>query len=221
MNAAPHEATVPVVSTGRLEAFSDGVFAIVITLLVLEIHVPQVTPEAADVELLPRLLAMWPKFLSFALSFVIVGIYWVAHHYMFHLIRRTDRPFLWLNLLFLLCVAFVPFPTALMGEYVGTPIAVVPYGLTLIAAGLSLQLLWWYATHRRRLVAADMDPALVRMVTRRTLLGPALYLLAILVSILSVQLTLLIYVIVPILYILPTRLDRHLARHAAAGEKRG
>src|SRR5882672_98188 len=150
MSAAPaHSAPTALraggISTSRLETFSDGVFAIVITLLVLEIHVPLIAHAHVDVELLPSLLAMWPKYLSFATSFVIVGIFWIAHHQLFNLIHRVDRGFLWVNLVFLMCVSFVPFPTALMGEYVGTPIAVIPYGLTLFVAGLALNVVWWYA----------------------------------------------------------------------------
>jgi uncharacterized membrane protein len=207
-------------STQRLEAFSDGVFAIVITLLVLEIHVPQIARDRVDVELFHHLLQMWPKFLSFAVSFVIVGIFWVGHHNIFHLIRRTDRPLLWINLLFLLCVAFIPFPTALMGEYVGVPAAVVPYGLTLIATGLSLYLLWWYATHRHRLVSADLDPEIVRLITRRTLAGPAFYVAAILLSLVNARLTLLIYALIPLYFILPHRLDVHLERQLSPRPKR-
>ena len=103
-------------STSRIEAFSDGVFAIVITLLVIDLKVPQIAGDIS-VELGSRLFDLWPKLLSYLLSFVIVGVYWVAHHHVFHYICRVDRIALWLNLFFLMSVAFVPFPTALLGEY--------------------------------------------------------------------------------------------------------
>jgi len=124
MSAAPaHSAPTALraggISTSRLETFSDGVFAIVITLLVLEIHVPLIAHAHVDVELLPSLLAMWPKYLSFATSFVIVGIFWIAHHQLFNLIHRVDRGFLWVNLVFLMCVSFVPFPTAVLAQRLG------------------------------------------------------------------------------------------------------
>ena len=142
MNSPPPRPTPGAgLTTHRIEAFSDGVFAIVMTLLVFELKVPEMVSGAADIALLDALVKLWPKLLSFVLSFVIVGIYWVAHHHIFHYISRTDRTLLWLNNLFLMFVAFIPFPTALMGTYIGVPIAVVPYGLTLIATGLSLQLL--------------------------------------------------------------------------------
>ena len=147
-------------------------------------------------------------------GFVIVGIFWVAHHNLFHLIKRSDRVFLWLNNLFLMCVAFVPFPTALMGEYVRIPIAVVPYGLTLIAAGLTLEILWRYATHRRRLVDPELEAEVVSLVGRRILVAPVVYALAVAASIVSVKITLAAYALVPIYYILPGRVDRHLASRA-------
>src|SRR5215208_4910560 len=105
----------------RTEAFSDGVFAIVITLLILEIKVPPPSSIPADQvahELPHRLWELKAMFIAYVLSFFIVGTFWVAHHNIFKLIRRTDRMFMWLNLALLLCVAFIPFPTALIGEYV-------------------------------------------------------------------------------------------------------
>ncbi len=99
-------------TTGRITAFSDGVFSIAITLLVLNLCVPTVPGELLD-----QLGKQWPSLLSYILSFVIVGIYWVAHHNMFHYIKRSDRPFLWINILLLMCVAFIPFPAGLLGQF--------------------------------------------------------------------------------------------------------
>ena len=112
---------------GRIEAFSDGVFAIAITLLVLEIHVPQAS-NTAVVHLTGALLALWPQLLSYALSFVIVGVYWVGHHLMMHSLRRVDRMLLWLNLLFLLFLTLIPVSANLLGQFRAVPIAVAAYG---------------------------------------------------------------------------------------------
>ena len=204
-------------STHRIEAFSDGVFAIVMTLLIFDLKVPEVTGSLAEIELLNHLVAMWPQLVSFVLSFVIVGIFWVAHHSMFHHIQRSDRTFIWINNLFLMCVAFIPFPTALMGRYVKLPVAVVPYGLTLIATQASLILMWWYATSRRRLIAEELDPRFIRLVYFRIARGMAAYAVGILLSIASARLTLAIYALVPILYILPGRVERHFGVPAPAG----
>src|SRR6266487_2888595 len=109
-------------NTNRIEAFSDGVFAVAITLLVLNLQVPQL---ASANELVPKLSELWPKLLSYALSFVIVGIYWVAHHNTFHYIKQSDRNLLWLNILLLMCIVFLPFPTALLGQYPEQRVSVI------------------------------------------------------------------------------------------------
>lgn len=204
-------------STRRIEAFSDGVFAVAITLLVLEIHLPSITATAHDDiarQLLAGLGKQWPTYVSYAFSFIIVGIYWVAHHNTFHYIKQSDRTLLWINILLMMCIVFIPFPTTLIGEYPEQQISVVIYASTLVITGLVLQLLWWYATRNYRLVERTIDPQLVRRAMRRNLTGPLIYLLAIGVSFLNVEISLLVFVIVPVLYIFPGRIDRHwLERH--------
>jgi len=147
-------------STGRIEAFSDGVFAIVVTLLVLEIHVPQVQGPDLGAALARSLAAMAPKFLSYVLSFAIICIWWIAHHHLFHLLRKSDRGLLWLNCLFLLFLAFIPFPTALMGDYPSERIAVISYGAVMILAGLSFAGMRYYAFYVGDLVGETIDPDL-------------------------------------------------------------
>lgn len=114
-------------SLNRILNLSDGVFAIALTLLVLNIEVPEVPADLAAEELPGELLALWPKFLSYVISFVVIIFYWMAHHSIFGLIRDHDRALLWLNSLFLMCVAFLPFPTALIGEYGDQQLVVVIY----------------------------------------------------------------------------------------------
>jgi uncharacterized membrane protein len=117
-------------SRNRIEALTDGVFAVAMTLLVLDIKVPELEPPLATAELPLKLLALWPKFLSYLISFVILGIYWVGHHIQLSFIRRADRPLLWINILFLLWVALVPFSTALLSEYAKTRVAIAVCGAT-------------------------------------------------------------------------------------------
>jgi uncharacterized membrane protein len=197
-------------ATNRLEALVDGVFAVVMTLLVLDITVPSPTQPHAVAHLLPNLLALKPTVLSYALSFVIAGIYWVGHHNQFAYIRRTDRPLLWINILFLMCVAFIPFSAALLAAYPGQRIAVIIYGANLIVVGLVLYLQWWYATRNRHLVDADLDPHVVRLATTRILMAPVIYVVAIGLSFVNTAVSIGIYVLVPVLYILPGHIDRHL-----------
>jgi uncharacterized membrane protein len=198
----------------RIEALTDGVFAVAMTLLVLDIKVPELPQPMATDELLRQLLALWPKFLSYVISFVILGVYWVGHHVQLSFIRRADRPLLWINILFLLWVALVPFSTALLSAYSQSQAAVIIYGANLIAIGLSLALHWWYVTTERRHVDPDIHPGLVRGAMYRTLMGPVVYLIAIAVSFFTTQLSLVLYALVPILYIVPGRIDIHWAgRH--------
>lgn len=199
--------------TSRIESFSDGVFAVAITLLVLNLQVPQgkQTPLPEN-QLLGDLLLDGPKFAIYVLSFVIVGIYWVGHHNTFHYIKHSDRILLWINNLLLLFIVFIPFPTALLGQYWHYRTSVIIYAGTLIATGLVLQLLWSYATHNCRLVEKDIDMNLVRRATRRNLTAPLIYLGAIVASFLSVYISLLLLLLVPILYIAPGRIDRHWRR---------
>ena len=193
----------------RIEALTDGVFAVAMTLLVLDIRVPELQQSLATAELPLKLLSLWPKFLSYTISFVILGVYWVGHHVQLSFIRRADRPLLWINILFLLWVALVPFSTALLSEYATTRIAIAIYGANLIAIGLTLALHWWYATTENRHVDPDIDRGLVRGAMYRTLMGPLVYVIAIGLSFFRAEVSLALYALVPILYILPGRIDIH------------
>jgi len=116
----------------RLEAFSDGVFAIVITLLILDIRIPEVDYD----HLADALKTIAPRILSYVMSFVVIGLYWIAHHNSFQLVNKTNRPFLWMNIFLLLFISFIPFPTSLMGRYPFQTIPVMIYGLNLLAANI-------------------------------------------------------------------------------------
>jgi uncharacterized membrane protein len=213
MSESSENRQVTGLNTNRLVAFSDGVFAVAITLLVLNLQVPQI---ATGSELVSKVGALWPKLLSYALSFVIVGIYWVAHHNTFHYIKRSDRNLLWLNILLLMCIVFLPFPTALLGQYPEQRVAVIIYAGTLVITGLVLQSLWWYATSEYRLVDRTIDPRLVQRATRRNLTAPLIYLLAIGISLFSVPASFVLFFLVPVYYILPGRIDQHWAPRTAS-----
>jgi uncharacterized membrane protein len=139
------QSTVHLVSVGpdRIKACSDGVFAIALTLLILQVKVPSPSQIGSEAELQNFLLQQWPAYLSYALSVVIIGLYWVAHHGLFHYIRRVKRMLLWLNILFLLCVTFIPFPAALMSQFSNYRTSVVIYGASLAVAGLMFDLMRW------------------------------------------------------------------------------
>jgi len=219
MSGAHRTGTGGGLSTSRLEALVDGVFAVAMTLLVLNLTVPPEPAGLSSAALTRHLIQDLGErrftALTYAISFVIAGVYWVGHHNQFPLIRRADRVLLWITILFLMGVTGIPFSTALLGTYPGQQIAVVLYGANLIVIGLVLAGQWWYATSNHRLTDADLDPLLVRRAMRRILTGPLAYLLAIGLSFKSPALSLVIYALVPLLYILPGRVDRHLGAHDA------
>ncbi len=156
----------------RLELFSDAVFAIAITLLVLELKVPGDDAVRAAGGLGHALIAEIPRFAAYFISFVVIGNYWILHHEMFRRLRRSDEALVGLNLLLLLLVAFLPFPVALFGEHRRDPVAVGFYAVAVALTGLVLNLLWIHATRNRRLVAPDLDARVVRFVTFRAAAVP-------------------------------------------------
>ena len=161
----------------RIVFFSDAVIAIAITLLALEIRLPELQGNVS--EALPRALAgLGPRYFSFAISFLVVGSYWWVHHRMFRVIRRYDDTLIWLTILFLLCVAFIPFASAVLGEHGDQRSAAVFYSLVIIATGLVETLLWVYAARGHRLVEAGLSPRAIRLATLRQLTAPAVFLVA-------------------------------------------
>jgi uncharacterized membrane protein len=176
--------------TGRIEAFSDGVFAIAITLLVLEIKVPGHT-EVEQQGLAHLLAALWPSYLAFITSFMTILVMWIKHHWMFTLIQRSDHAFLYWNGLLLFFITFLPFPTALLAEYLLHPEAKVAANLytgTVLAISLAFKGLWWHATKAKRLLAVRATSAVTteaKQITQQDRFGPHLYLVAFGVSFLS------------------------------------
>jgi len=193
----------------RIESLTDGIFATVMTVLVLGLSVPVITSANASSELVLDLESLFPNVVSYVISFVVIGTYWVGHHAVFHFVKRTNRPLLWLNMLFLLCVGFIPFSTALIGRYPFQQITVMIYGANLIAASLSLYVLLWYSNSNNRLVSKEQDKHLVKLASRRILAGPLNYLIAVLLSFLDPRISLVLYAITPIYYILPGKIDVH------------
>jgi uncharacterized membrane protein len=157
---------------GRVLALSDGVFAIAITLLILEIAVPATTSDAG----LPKaLLGLWPRYLAYVVSFVVIARFWVMHRLAFRLIARDDAVLVWLNLLLLMSVAFLPFPTAVLGAHAGSPAAAVLYATSVILASIASAAYWWYASGRGRLLRPDAGRARVRALRARGLSGPVFF----------------------------------------------
>jgi uncharacterized membrane protein len=192
------------VQTSRLEAFSDAVFAIAITLLVLGLHVP----GARDGDLGHALVDEWPAFASYLVSFCVIGIIWVNHHAVLDHVTQATRPLLFLNLFLLLWVTFIPFPTADLAEHLRSgndeSLAAAIYSGTMTAMALSFGALWLYIL-RAGLLAPVMSPQQVRATTRAFLAGNPFYLLAIGISFVSAPVTLAIIAALAVYYVLAGR----------------
>ncbi|MEZ0607417.1 TMEM175 family protein [Fibrella sp. WM1] len=165
-------------SKTRVEAFSDGIFAIIVTLLVLEIKVPRLEQPESLGELGVALLALMPKILSWIISFLIVCVIWVNHHRLLAQVEHITHRLFWLNALLLLWCSFIPFPTALMGDYPGNPLALFVFGSILALMALAFSLIRWYALTNPQVLRKSVDLQHYRQATTRSVLaGPVLYLL--------------------------------------------
>src|SRR5262245_25162139 len=194
----------------RLEQLADGVFAIAMTLLVLELHVPDLVAAAPESELMRALIHAWPKFLTYIGTFLLLGVLWIGHNNQFHYVRHVDRRFLWLNILFLMCVGFTPFCTALLGTYIRSRVAATVYGISIFTTTVLLYAIWKYAA-RNGLLGHEATPEVVRAAENRILIGLAGLVVALGVSLVNAPTGLLLYVAVPLSYLRRSGIDRHLS----------
>ena len=162
----------------RIVFFSDAVFAIAITLLALEIHLPVEATGLSDFQLTRSLIEIWPRYLSFMISFLVIGNFWIAHHRRFRLINRYDTRLLLLNLFMLMCIAFIPFPTSILSEN-SNRTATIFYALSIAGTGLMSAVLWWYVSRENRLIEKTIDIRTARRHLLSILTIPIVFLLSI------------------------------------------
>jgi uncharacterized membrane protein len=176
--------------TNRLEAFSDGVFAVAITLLVLEIHVP------GGENLWHDLKDEWPSFASFFVSFWVIGIIWVNHHGLIDHLKRINRPVLYLNLLVLMTVVFIPFSTALMADHLKSgadeKVAALVYALAFFAMGIAFNLFWTYVIRHRAELGVEIPDEEVRRVSVGFMIGSPMYAVSVIMAFISPAVVLII-----------------------------
>jgi TMEM175 potassium channel family protein len=188
------------VTTSRLETFADGVFAIAATLLILNVDAQVEGSEP----LRQQLLHIWPSYVAYGVSFLTIGIIWVQHHTFMTQIERADRTFLFLSVGFLMCLAFIPFPTRLVAEHIredGARAAAVAYGITLIAMAVMFNAVWLYASVGRRLLKEDADPRVVSGITRSYLPGPWIYLVSTIVAVVSPTVGVILFGVIALFYV--------------------
>jgi uncharacterized membrane protein len=190
--------------TGRLEAFSDGVFAIAITLLIIEVGVPHLEEGQS---LGHALRDLWPSYFGYALSFVTIGVMWINHHAIFKDIERVDHPLLVLNLLLLLCIAFAPFPTAVLAEFLrddeNALAATVAYGVTFTITAVLFNAMWLYAAYNRHLLDEHVSEARARRRTLQDLPGTPLYALGIAIAFVNTYAAVTFWGLLAVYFLLP------------------
>jgi uncharacterized membrane protein len=188
------------VPTTRLEAFSDGVFAIAITLLVLQIRLP----EHGRGTLSHQLLHQWPSYIAYLISFVTIGIIWVNHHNVFGHIGRVDRPLMFINIFFLMFVALIPFPTFVVADFLHETAAAVLYGTALTITAVFFNILWQYVIRKPGILRVDADPREVDGITRSFWPGAFIYASATAVALASPVASIALFGALALFYMLPS-----------------
>ena len=189
----------------RLAALTDGVFAIAITLLSLDVVVPTIRDAASGSDLIDALIDQWPSYLAYTVTFFLIGAYWINHHRMFNLLRGVNHTFLILNIFFLMAIAIIPFPNAFLAEY-GRDVnlrgvAAAVYGLAMAALAVMFNLVWWYAGWNMRLFDPACDPDRVRKVLNSYLAGPIAYGLAVAITPVAPSVSIAVYLLIPMGYL--------------------
>src|SRR5262249_22190872 len=196
-------------TTARLEAFSDGVFAIAVTLLVLNLHVPLEAEVKSKTDLFSALGLQWPMYLAYATSFAFILVMWINHHMLFQLITRTDHPLMLINGLLLMLIAAVPFTTSLLAAYMQSPSrinqreAAIVYNGAYVVIAIVYNVLWRHASHKRRLLDDRAHAAQVKRITDAYRLGPLWYIAALLLALVHVPASLLLNIVLAVYFALP------------------
>jgi len=177
--------SVPGLGKERLEALTDGIFATVMTVLVLSLSVPVIANGATNGEVATDIETLGPNILAYVLGFLLLAVLWISHHNVFHYMTRVDRPLLWLNTLFLLTIGFLPFSTALVGKYPQFQVPEVIFGANIIAISICMLSILSYSSRTRLLVVPERDERFMARVRSRWRTGPVFYLVAILMSFVS------------------------------------
>jgi uncharacterized membrane protein len=195
-------------STGRLETFTDGVFAIAITLLIIEVKVPS-HEDLEKQSLMQYIYHQWPKYFAYVFSFINIGIYWANHHYLFKLFRRTDHYFNLLNLFFLMGIAFFPYPAGILGEYImeeeHRKAAIIFYTFSIWMPAVGWFLMWTYARHKKRIIDHRLTDKFIYKLNRLFIVSNLLYLFSFLLSTVNAIASISLSIALTFVYILPPK----------------
>jgi len=205
------------IGKNRIEALSDGIFAIVMTLLILELHLPNLPTTAPNVEVTTAILALWPKFVSYLVAFVSLGVFWIAHHIMYHGIRRADRTLLWLNIFFFMLVSLLPFSTSVLNAFPRALVAPFLFGVNLALVGWLLFFQWSYVNSRSGMLAPFVTTEHRAAVTFRMLAVPVATTSTAFICFWSAGISVAVYLLLLPFYMLPGRSERQIASADTAG----
>ena len=196
-----NEKSVGTLKTNRIEALSDGIFAIAMTILILsfEAVLQQPIEYANESHFIKALTGLWPDFIHYVQSFIILGAFWYQHHRQFHYIKRVDITLLFINIIGLMFIGLIPFTTVIVSDYGNFRLAAVLFELNLLLAGIVFFLHWLFATHKHYLVDKDLDISIIRYYRKRNLIIPAISLVALLLSVVAPRVGTLLYFIVPVI----------------------
>ena len=202
----------------RIEALIDGIFAVALTLLVLDIKLPEGVSYATNEALWNRLVELERHFAIYAISFIVIGIYWVAHHVQFHYVRYTDRRLIWINMLFLLLISFLPFATDLVGDHEDLILPCEIYGVTLLLLSAVSYVHLRYLSRHPFLATKDLTPIALRLLKRRVALFAVIPVLSMVIAVFNTRLALVAYLLILTAHFLPGRIDEHLGTFQSAGD---
>lgn len=197
----------PSLSSARIETLSDGVFAIAMTLLVLNLAVEKGLDHQGFKNMLYNL---WPQAGAYIVSFMVLAVYWIGHHNQYFWIKHSDRHFLWINVFFLMFIALLPFSTNLLASYRDETFAVLIYGFNVIVCGLVLYIHWRYATGTGNLIHGYLDHKLRETMGNRILVGIVFYIISTLACFISTKISLVLFALVPFIYMIPSSIDTFL-----------
>jgi uncharacterized membrane protein len=198
------DSEVPGMTTHRIEALTDGIFAVAMTLLVLNLKLPQGGGEGLDADLIDLITGQSHVFSNYAMSFLLAAVFWIIHHQQSHVIKRTDRNHIWLNILILMFVSLIPFSTSLINDYHDDWMASVFFGMNMFILGSLFYINWDYATKNHRLVALNLDPRRITVGKKRSAVTPIVSLIAMALAFVDVRISSFAYLLIPVILFHPT-----------------
>src|SRR3989338_2944867 len=193
-------------STKRVESLVDGVFAIAMTLLAFDLKVSDIIQSISNFNIISVISNIWPHFLIYSISFIILGFYWIEHHIQYDYIKSSSKYFLWINIFFLMFIALIPFSTGVLGRYLDEQFSIVLYGINIILIGTLSYFHWWYVNFRR-LVSKDANSMVISAIKKSILVAPIIACISIIISFFSLWTSLVLYTSVPIYYIFLSKID--------------